>query len=56
MTPQLETLYKMRDKALHRYSLAKNAKKRSDEEAQFCADEVTMLNRLIEEKKVERNA
>lgn len=53
---QIETLYKMRDKALHRYSLAKKAKKRTDEEAQFCADEVTMLNRLIEEKKVEKNA
>lgn len=51
MTPQLETLYKMRDKALHRYSLAKKAKKRSDEEALFCADEITMLNRLIEEKR-----
>jgi hypothetical protein len=51
MTPQIETLYRMRDKALHRYSLAKKAKKRTDEEVQFCSEEVTTLNRLIEEKK-----
>ena len=51
MTPQLETLYKMRDKALHRYSLAKKAKKRSDEEHRFCVEEVSMINRLIEERK-----
>ena len=54
MTPQIETLYRMRDKALHRYSLAKKAKKRTDEETLFCSEEVTMLNRLIEEKRREQ--
>lgn len=47
----IETLYQMRDKALHRYSLAKSRKKRADEEHQFQVQEVSTINQLIEERK-----
>lgn len=54
---ELEILHKMRDKALHRYQLAKSGKKRADEEHQFCIEELNTLNRMIkrEQDNVEKS-
>lgn len=53
MTTNLETLKKMRDKAMHRYTLAERSRKRAMEEYSFCCAEITLINNMIEtEKKV----
>ena len=48
---QIETLYKMRDKALHRYTISKSKKRRADEEHNFCVQEISTINRLIAREK-----
>lgn len=49
----IETLYKMRDKAMHRYTMAKNKKHRADEEHSFCVQEISTINQLIAREKNE---
>lgn len=50
----LETLKKMRDKAIHRYTLAQRSRKRAMDEYMFCCSEIALINSMIEtEKKVE---